>query len=205
MVKSINEFKPTPHFEERLQQRFCGDLYSIYSNSMYLCTRNNYNQHLIVNEGTVFIIHSRVMEKELVTIYEVSPEALFRDFMKLYITKPQQLKHQFAKRKTWGKLFERILSKLNNKLKMYCNHLYVDEYKEKEIKLRCRDNYAQIIYDYLSFFLEYLNENFTESTYSNYLKSTGIVIDKSKKRKDKVKGFLHHKFTHDQLERFYTE
>jgi hypothetical protein len=205
MFKSLKEYKPTSHFILRLQQRFYGDIQYIYDNSMFLCTRNNYNQHLIDKNGKVYIIHSRIKERELVTIYEVSPETLFRDFMKIYITKPQQMRHQFKKRKTWGRLFSRIMSKLNNKLKMYCNHLYVEQYINSSIKMRCKEYYAQIIYDYLNFFLEYLNENFTEMTYNNYLRSTGIVIDKSKMRKDTVKGFLCHKFSSEQLEKFYFE
>lgn len=123
--------------------------------------------------------------------------------MRLYITKPQQLKHQFRNKKTWGSLFTRINNKLKHKLKKYANSLLVRELNTYSVKQELRFVFAQIVYDYLDFYLNYLNENFTKESFENYVLQNGLEIDRTENRERFTYEFLEDKFTDEQIIRFF--
>lgn len=203
MSIKIVDFEMSQHFKRRLKERFPGTFQDITKNSKWLCTRNDRSLHICKFKKKAFALHANNKEKILITIYEVDPKTLFRDFMRLYITKPQQLKHQFRDKKTWGSLFIRINNKLKHKLKKYAKGVFVEELNSFKTKNSCRYVFAQIVFDYLDFYVRYLNENFTKESFKKYIKANSLVINRTEEREITAIEFLEDKFTDEQLVRFY--
>ena len=197
---SLIKYIPTKHFHDRYRLR-CNDLdlSIIKKQSKNLCNRNEYGIYLFKKEDLHYIIHTNNKELKLLTIYSIDYADGFKDFIKFYITKPRVLKHDM-KFKSFEKLFQRILSKYNNKLNKTCETLLMQK-GTKDIVL-CRNIFCQTVYDYKEFYFKYLNEALSFNHFISYCNKNKIKLDSSISHSTRMRTYISKKLNKEQLMNF---
>lgn len=197
---NLINYEPSFHFKNRYKYR-CKNIKweSIKMYSKNLCNRNDYGIYLFNHNNIHYIIHTNNQKQILLTIYHINYQNGFRDFIKFYITKPRVLKHDM-KYNSFERVFKRILSKYNNKLKKTCKSLF-DQSNDHDKEI-CRRIFCQTVFDYREFYFKYLNEPLTFEKFMAYCKSNNIIVDQSKKHSINTMFYLIKKLNKEQIMNF---